>query len=59
MAPPSPERTVLRAIATTIDDTEDLDRLFGDPVNDDVELVDHNLACPWLTALMPSERMSA
>jgi hypothetical protein len=26
---------------------------------DEVELVDNDLACPWLTTLVPSQRMSA
>ena len=49
----------LRAVAPTIDDTEDLDRFLGDLVDDDVEVVDDDLTCPWLTTLVPGERMSS
>ena len=50
---------MLRAVAPTIDDPEDLDRFLGDLVNDDIELVDDDFSGPWHTALVPSERMSS
>ena len=50
---------MLRPIAPDIDDTENLDRLLGDLMDDDVELVDDDLTCSWLTTLVSGKRMSS